>query len=324
MSLILDIFERAGEHYQHHSSKANEVMVNCPFCPESGRSEDTFRKLGINTRLFIAHCHRCDYACKGLRRLVSELCRVYHLDLPTIQYNALAVLKNPVVEPEPVSLPEAEVTGFPEGYETFLFDGKDEIEEMAWTYLKTRGITPAQIGQHRIGYAAWGMYSYRIVLPVIGTDQQIYGYACRGFADQKIRYLNSPGTKLLWGAHRKAKVAIECEGIFSSLAVERAVKDMPGVISVAPLGSATTDTQLVQLEQYESVLLFPDHDKPGIKGCIKRAEKYVRHGLKVYVVIPKKLDEKDPNNLTSEQIRAELDRTTPWTEFTEFKLRMVD
>ncbi len=181
-------------------------------------------------------------------------------------------------EPEPEAKPTSELiaTGLPEGYESFrVKSGDDQIERKAKQYLYTRGVTRELIVEHKIGYAAVGTYAWRVLFPVIWQNE-IFGVVGRDFSGktpgtgQSPKYLNSPGIKLLWGAHRKAKVAIVCEGILDAIRVEQAVGKSQPAIAVARLGSTITPNQLEQLSQYERVCIFPDGDLAGIKGALAR------------------------------------------------------
>jgi DNA primase len=319
MNAVEELLARASAQVRPHSSRHGEITVCCPFCLERDKTEDTEYKLGINAELGLAHCYRCDFRCRTLGRLMRELSRVYGIAF-SLAVAPTASLPKPAQQPAP---PVAEITGYPEGYEKFRSDLTDEVENMARQYLTQRRITPLQILKNKLGFAGSGKYGYRIVFPVLHTDGEVYGYVCRTFSNATPKYLNSPGIKLLWNGQRKGSTAVECEGIFDALAVERAVSNRPGVVAVAALGSSITNTQLNQLMRYGDVLLLPDADAAGVKGCILRAKKYTEAGLKLRVAVPKVLDGRDPADLSNAEILASIDGALPWCQNTEYRLRAL-
>lgn len=251
--LLQDLIKESGEDFKVSSSNRYEYALCCPFCIEQGESQDSRYRLGINIQSGLSHCYNCSWRSGSVRKTAKELSRVFGITLGRKRLlgaeNVTNEAANPVAVPSP--------TGLPMEYEPFT-DSTDMVEKKARAYLRSRNISLLQIVKHKIGYAAAGTMSWRILFPVMDANKQVFGIVGRSFGKTTgPKYLNSPGLKMLWGTHVAGKIAIISEGITDALQVERALYSTTNNhVSLARLGSTITNAQLAQLKQYEKVIII--------------------------------------------------------------------
>jgi hypothetical protein len=316
MTLIQEILSRAGVELKLHSFKRNEVSLCCPFCEERGYGVDEKFHYGINTVSGKSYCFRCFWASRDVIYAARALSKVF--DVPFRLRYALEPEEQPEVkEPKPVP------TSLPKEYERFN-GNKDEVEREMRAYLKKRLVSTLQITKHKIGFAACGNMAYRILFPVISSDQQIYGCVGRTIKeDVKPKYLNTSGVKILWGCHVFGTTAVIVEGILDALRVEQALLFHKNYVAVARLGSVVTQVQLKQLRRYERRIILPDWDEPGVKGAMELAKECAACGLSVSVAVPQGMTGMDPGGMLPEQIDGAIATALPWGKTTEMRLRMA-
>ena len=313
--ILEELLLEAGVDFYRHG---DELELPCPFCLERIGSDDMKRRLGVNIRKFKAHCFRCEWSADGLRGIAKELCEAFGL-----KYDLLALIKaerqTESYDPAEDDKPPKE-TGLPEGFERF--SGSDDvIEQTALAYLKGRGVTMEQIKRHKIGYAAVGQMAYRIIFPVYGRNKRVYGFVGRDITGtQEKKYLNSYGSKLLWGAEMPAEAAVMCEGIMDALRVEQT---LTGAAALADLGSTITSYQLAQLARYKYRVYLPDCDAAGIRAAIRLGDKCTEAGLSLYVAVPRILDGRDPGDMPLDELQEWAQTARLYGSTTKARLRIV-
>jgi len=314
--LLKEVLEAAGVEYHESRSKKYEVTMNCPFCEERDESPDHRYRLGLNLDQGRGHCFNCDWKSNSFSFTLREFCRVFGIKRRVALRAA---------EPEVKEEKAPQITGWPVGYEPFLFGQKMEpFEHKAYRYLQLRGVTKLQVERHEIGYAEVGPFAGRIVFPVIGKKHRIYGCVSRAVSRSlEPKYLNTPGIKLLWNAYRKGKRAVVVEGIMDALAVERAVPWTAETVAVARLGSAITRLQLHALAKYEEVVILPDWDVPGVQGAAKLATMLLEGGKPSKICVPIVMDDRDPASMDPLDIVLAIDSAIPWSRNTERRLRLA-
>jgi DNA primase len=208
----------------------------------------------------------------------------------------------------------AKPIGLPAEYEVFG-DADDPVEQAARQYLAARRISVLQIIRHKIGYAACGPMAWRVLFPVFGEDQRIYGCVGRAIQqDIQPKYLNTATTKLLWNAHREGSYAVVCEGIVDALMVEQALLSTKDAVAVARLGSSVTPLQLKQLRKYSKVVILPDWDVAGTHGALDFARRCDEVGIQTWVAIPGEMNDLDPGSMSEQQILDQLANAQPFCE----------
>ena len=292
----------------------------CPFCG------DREYKLGLNIENGKAHCFHgsCDWKSRGVVFTARKLCEAWGIDFDWRLRLSAAEADEAEVE-KPLEIEQALPSGLPEEYEEFSFDPEDFVDEKAAHYLWSRGVGRAEIEKYRIGFAAAGKFAWRILFPVIGEDDLVYGCVGRAFSDiAKPKYLNTEGIKLLWNGQSRAKHAFVCEGVMDALAVERVARRwFPNSVGMASLGSAITAQQLAQLAKYETVTQFPDFDAAGVKGAMQRAGACALAGFDTRVIEPPVMDGSDPGSMRDDQIAEFMRQAKSWTKMQEYRMRLA-
>lgn len=321
MGLLDTVLDNTGTDVREH--RGGERTICCPFCVERGATQDFRFRLGINVESGLGHCYNCDWKSSDLLFTARELCRAFGLKLSW--RDSLGVkpggrkIEASAAEPEE----EPEPLGLPEDYQTWT-KNPDVVERYARRYLQKRGITTDQILRHRIGFVETGQYSWRVIVPVIGPRDEVYGLVTRALTrQQKPKYLNSEGVKLMWNGQRRAKEGIWVEGVFDGLAVERILlaKGLDAV-PVSTLGSAVTRYQLDQLKKFERVVYLPDQDPAGVQGAIKCCDMAQAAGINVWVAIPRVMDGQDPGSMPPGIIERTIDNAIAYSEAARKLLRL--
>jgi hypothetical protein len=312
--MILDILDAAGSGVRH--GRDGEITICCPFCVGRGESTDTRYRLGVNTVKGLASCFNCGWKCAGVLAIARELCTVYGLPF---RYAMPAAA--PVVQEEEKE--ELLPVGLHQDYEA-LCGPKDAVRAEVKQYLSSRGITPSEAKKFKLGFAGAGPMGYRVLIPVFGRGGLVYGCVGRAIRPtMKPKYLNTEGIKLLWNAHKPAPVAVLTEGIFDALRVNGATEGNTSIRAVAKLGGSLTSIQLDQLKRFGQVSILPDRDQAGIKGAIKDCIQCSDAGIAVSVVIPERLDGRDPGDMQHGEIVAALRGAVSWKKSAELMLKFL-
>jgi hypothetical protein len=316
--IIDDLLSSQGIPFRRQH-KEGEITMCCPFCIENGESEDTKFRLGINVVTGLGHCYNCGWRNASTLGIARELCRVFGLTM-----RRRLAKKEKQVEEDIEETDEApEEVELPEEYEQFSSQPEPD-ELIARRYLIDRRVSGFQIKRHKIGFASFGRLQNRIIFPVLGPGMRVYGAVARDFTGKsKVKYLNTPGQKLLWNAFRGAEIAILTEGIFDALRVERAFTGDPKYVACSRMGSAITTVQLKQLAGYKTVVIFPDFDVPGIKAIPDLASKCLDFGIQTQVVIPRELDDSDPGQMGQLEILEYVKGAKPWNKSMRMRLRLL-
>lgn len=312
--ILEDILDGGKVEFKRVAGKPDELKLQCPFC-----LDERFI-FGLNTKTGQAHCFHCQWKSSSLLSTIRELCKALGVKYDFHQH---LVKESPADE----FIPEPEIysIALPKEYESFLGAKPDWIGNVARRYLKNRGVEGWQLMRHDIGFAAAGQYAWRILFPVYGEDGEVYGIVGRDFSGtQSPKYLNSPGLKLLWGAHIPDQTAVVVEGALDALAVERALLNTrPKFKPVARLGTAITPAQLGQLKKFQEIVILPDSDAPGVHGAIELARQCAQEQFQVKVAVPKALDDRDPGDMSQGEVLTAVDGAVLWSQATEWRLRAL-
>lgn len=312
--VITDILDTAGVDYKVALSNKDEITLCCPFCAERDEAADNRYRLGINVRKGAGSCFNCKWKGKTVKYIAKELGRVFGVRA-SLRIRKASKTET-VTTPEIIDLG----TGLPGEYEP-LTGELDSVGKEARKYLKNRGVSLLQIVTHKIGFAAVGTMAWRVLFPV-QSNGLYYGCVGRAFwPDMQPKYLNTPGLKLLWNAHKPSGKAIVVEGVLDALRVETALLQVRNATAVARLGSAITVNQLMQLKEFDSVVVLPDWDKAGVDGAAELCSRCASRGMNVSVSIPQRMSGIDPGDMLPEQIMEYIGEAVPWNDTAGFKLR---
>lgn len=188
--ILEDIIISSGVDYAQSRANPDEVMMSCPFCTGSHDQAGARKVFGVNLDNGKAHCHRCSWRSGSVVYTAKALCEAWNIDFTWRLRLSASEAEATMVEckPEPR---HAEPKGLPAEYESFG-DMTDEIEAQAFKYLQSRGIGRPEIDKYMIGYAAVGDFAWRVLFPVVGEDNVVYGVAGRDFSGQSDLSIATP------------------------------------------------------------------------------------------------------------------------------------
>lgn len=314
---LIEALDAASIEYRETGAE-NEIVLCCPFCVEQGESPDERFRLGINTKDGAMNCFNCGKKGRG-EFSFQELQRV--LDTGEIEEQQEG-RKHKKKTPIEVALPD--------DFEILkqASSQQDHWNNVAYRYIKIRGVTLHQIEHKKIGYSMVGDFHHRIVFPVYYKGK-LQGLVGRDFTEkQELKYKNSIGDKTIYNLPDKPQKSI-ClvEGIFDALAVERGAKSL-GIDSGGLLGHSLKDAQLELIESYKTIYLWLDPDVAGLKGTLKIAEKLGTEfrDKVVRVILPKtfkhpEAEDYDPSDMDRIEVTRRLSKAKVFTEELQMKLR---
>jgi DNA primase len=181
--------------------------------------------------------------------------------------------------------------------------------DSAHSYLAGRGITKETAEAFGVGYfSGRGSMSGRVVIPIHNERGELVAYAGRAIDDSEPRY------KLPGGFHKSAELynlhraigesgttgrVVVVEGFFDCMKVSQA-----GFPCVALMGSSLSEAQEELLTgHFKNAILMLDGDEAGKRvtdDCL------LRLGRRMWVCVVVLPDGKQPDQLTTDEIRARL------------------
>lgn len=313
--MITQVLDSAGVEYKYSLSDKDEITLCCPFCVTRGYSADNRYRLGINVQKGAGSCFNCNWKARGIDSIAQKLSRVYGVKLHRLRQTENQVIEKPKPEYE------LKEFGLPAEYES-LNGSIDSIGKQAKEYLTKRGVSLLQIVKHMIGFAAAGDMAWRVLFPVKDSTGAIHGCVGRAFRpEQNPKYLNTPGIKLLWNAHKPSGTAVVVEGVMDALRVETALLQVRNSAPVARLGSTITTGQLDQLKEFDDIIVLPDWDRAGVEGTMELCSRCHSRGMLVRVAIPRRMSGIDPGDMLPDQIVEELRNAVTWNQATSYRMR---
>jgi len=285
-----DDLDSIGEKHQR-GTNSTETRICCPFCTDYGETADERFRLNVNTARDTAFCFNCKYSAKENAR---------HRVLDKLGVTAISdvEISDSDIAPEPEIVDHWPTDAIPAA-------GSKERDSREWRgrrYLKKRGITNEEMILYKIHVGISGRFKERILFPVV-KKSTIVGFASRDFSGQATaKYLNSRGTKYVWGYDASASIFVISEGAIKGIFVRRALLAMnylPKWCSISPLGSAITDSQIGQLttRRVSKVIILPDPDTPGLLGAKRIADKLSEQDIDVELVWPQPRKQADEYKL---------------------------
>jgi DNA primase len=306
---LANALDRIGVEYRLHSSNEDELEICCPFCTQQGETQDTRFRLGINLKKEAAYCFNCRWASVTgtLEKITSALGIEYIQRLDEAEREK----RRGKTKKREIKLPDDFMV---------LKDGEEHWQQVAYNYVRDRGVANWQIEKHQIGFSVVGDFRYRIVFPVY-YKEKLCGLVGRAFVEGlEPKYLNSIGDKVVYGLPERSNRTgiVLVEGAFDRLRIERAgVEYDVGAL----LGHSITDRQLEQLKPYDEVIFWPDPDRPGMMGFHKSAIRVRREGKRVRWVKTEASD-RDPAEYELKEIPKSIDEAVWYTDTLFEKLRV--
>ena len=280
------------------STARNNVAFNCPFCHHSKPKLEI--QLHTNEKKENPwHCWVCGEKGKTLSALFKKI------KAPTHKLQELYSLIKPGTKQkeqfQTLSLPKE----FIPLSQTHTLDKITTIESKhALKFLKTRGLTEADIIKYNIGFCAEGNFSKRVIVPSYDANGELNYFVTRTYLpDDPQKYKNPPVGKNIigWEYYINWDVPIVLvEGIFDALTIKR---------NVIPLFGKTISEELMKKivgSQVKKVYIALDND--ALRESLKHCEKLMSFGKEVYLV---ELDGKDANEIGFEHFLEILENTVP-------------
>jgi len=280
------------------STARNNVAFNCPFCHHSKPKLEI--QLHTNEKKENPwHCWVCGEKGKTLSALFKKI------KAPAHKLQELYSLIKPGTKQkeqfQTLSLPKE----FIPLSQTHTLDKITTIESKhALKFLKTRGLTEADIIKYNIGFCAEGNFSKRVIVPSYDANGELNYFVTRTYLpDDPQKYKNPPVGKNIigWEYYINWDVPIVLvEGIFDALTIKR---------NVIPLFGKTISEELMKKivgSQVKKVYIALDND--ALRESLKHCEKLMSFGKEVYLV---ELDGKDANEIGFEHFLEILENTVP-------------
>jgi DNA primase len=280
------------------STARNNVAFNCPFCHHSKPKLEI--QIHTNEKKENPwHCWVCGEKGKTLSALFKKI------KAPTHKLQELYSLIKPGTKQreqfQTLSLPKE----FIPLSQTHTLDKITTIESKhALKFLKTRGLTEADIIKYNIGFCAEGNFSKRVIVPSYDVNGELNYFVTRTYLpDDPQKYKNPPVGKNIigWEYYINWDVPIVLvEGIFDALTIKR---------NVIPLFGKTISEELMKKivgSQVKKVYIALDND--ALRESLKHCEKLMSFGKEVYLV---ELDGKDANEIGFEHFLEILENTVP-------------
>lgn len=280
------------------STARNNVAFNCPFCHHSKPKLEI--QIHTNEKKENPwHCWVCGEKGKTLSALFKKI---------KAPQNKLQELYS-LIKPGTKRKDEFQALALPKEFIPLSnlhdLDKITSIESKhALKFLKTRGITEADIIKYGIGFCAEGNFSKRIIVPSYDANGELNYFVTRTYIpDDPQKYKNPPVGKNIigWEYYINWDVPIVLvEGIFDALTIKR---------NVIPLFGKTISEELMKKivgSQVKKVYIALDND--ALKESIKHCEKLMSFGKEVYLV---ELDGKDANEIGFEHFLEILENTVP-------------
>lgn len=251
----------------------SEFNICCPFCIDRGETADTRFRLGVNVKTLYGNCFNCQWRSREAPKWILWKLGSHDPLSPTVAVKEEGPKKKVVL---------------PEDFEPlWKIKPYDRPAYYAKRYLLKRGFTVEDMKEYGFGVSLVGTYGYRIIMPVRWRTK-LKGLVCRDFTGRALaKYLNNKGDKYLWNLPAFIKyrdLLVLSEGIFKAIAIRKAL----GVHSAALLGRSITPQQLKQLKfaKAKRILVWPDPDRPGIKGLVSVADTLIGEGYEVSTLWP--------------------------------------
>ena len=272
----MSYFDALAEHSMEpvEVSGGRELVIVCPLC------QDRTARLYVNAETGAWICHHCDERGGSYRllRVVLELDHFRAMRLRD-QIEGKRERKPPVIQP--VKADDAEGIAMPPGINV-LTDPSVEEEWPYWDYLGARGVTMSDVRKHRMGYAAYSTYAYRVVIPIF-TGGTLWSFVARTISDQgRPKALHPHGGKPSRGLFNadlhRGSLAFLTEGVFDAL------KLGPDAMSLQGTHLSRWQRNILADKGVNTVFIMFDGDEAGRTGALTVAEELSAARFDTHVV----------------------------------------
>jgi DNA primase len=257
-----------GKHVGTYSTHGNdECAFHCPFCHHHKR------KLFVNLESQKWHCWVCNSKGKRLYNLLKPL---------NVSSAVLSTLKSILGEDKYKASSEDETHvnfSLPNEFISMIDAPMTFETKNAAKYIKSRGLSRADVMKYNIGYCATGMYKNHIIVPSYDQNNNLNYFIARSYYDAEYKYKNPPITKdqIVFESHISYDLPIVLvEGIFDAMAVKRNAIPLLGKTIMPKLFNKLLEKNVKEIY----IMLDPD----ARDEAIKIAESLQKQHITTYVI----------------------------------------
>jgi len=205
----------------------NDFNVDCPYCGYD-------KHLGIHRQSGYINCWVCQFDGIVPRPRIADLVALWAgVPLPVARDMLRRAKGYGVPKPQ---MPHASQVVWPSGCSSFSQPANRHDRDLAYTYLKRRGVTTDDIDEHRLMFTPRVVsrredepsYAGRIIMPVTLGGEAVNWVGRDYTGTQKLKYKNAittmavvPMSALLWGLDKFIASGERwlrlCEGIFDAM-----------------------------------------------------------------------------------------------------------
>ena len=172
-----------------YSVQRQELLFRCPAC------EHHKRKLSVNINKNAFKCWVCSYSGRNIRRLVRRYGSFTQLQkwdtysdrIEIERFEELFSLEKPREHKTILHLPDE--------FTSLCADKVPATGQYAYHYLRTRGLTDADIVRWKIGYCFSGEYRNRVIIPSFDDDGDVNFFIARSYSGDSYKYKNPRASK---------------------------------------------------------------------------------------------------------------------------------
>jgi DNA primase len=284
---LLSLLEELLGSYKEYP-KQHEVAFFCPACNHRKR------KLQINLITGKYHCWTCettnDMAGNSLYSLFKKVSATVE------QYAKLSeILGNRRPITFDTKSQRQKTLFLPDEYISLIEENNSPYYRQAMFYLKKRGVTIDDIRRYNIGYAEYGEYKNRVIVPSYGETGRLNFFIARSFVeDEYMRYKMPSWDKNIIGFELFVNwnyPIIIVEGVFDALAIKRN--------AIPVFGKTIPDSLKLKIVNRNVRDIYLALDADAMQNSVKYAKKFINDGRNVYIV---DLTDKDPSKLGFENM----------------------
>jgi len=204
----------------NYSDKGSELLFSCPECGHHKR------KFSINLDKAVYKCWVCDYRGRNIRRLIRRFGTYIQLQKWDAISHRTDLERFADLFVEPICGESKTRLELPEEFVSLCSDKIPATGIYAYKYLRSRGITKADILKWKIGFCFSGEYRNRIIIPSFDEDGDCSYFIARSYTGDSYKYKNPRASKDIvfndlfidWNSD-----LVLVEGVFDALVAGNAV-----------------------------------------------------------------------------------------------------
>jgi len=283
-------------------SRANEFLMNCPFCLERTGREDTKHHLGFNTKSGKWNCFRCGAktSTHGNLKKLENVADFYGNSEQSSVSDLRKKLANCGMKKQPTN------------HDLELMSWRlDERETpFAYNYMKDRGFSDSEMVKYhlRVGHEYMcpvkkrleKKWKGRVLFPFLDNNGDCIYIVGRSYLGHDPKYRNSQGSKksVVYGLDKVngKKECIITEGLISAIAAERAT----GIPAVCLLGKSNSNWALSKIRS-KTNRIYLSLDGGITEGTANLKRRLINLNFEVFeIILPA---DKDPDDLGDQYIK---------------------